>query len=240
MKQCARCREWKPHAAFAYRSRSRDRLQPYCRLCNHLFHLAHYAGNRAAMQSMLDERREWQRAINRRLVGKYLRDHPCVDCGITDPIVLEFDHVRGTKVKSVGAMVLAPVATETLRREIDKCVVRCANCHRRRTARTWPYSLRLPSGQETNGAPSERRWSTAVIVAQLVRAPDCGSGGRGFKSPQSPHAPVAQSVEQWPFKPFVAGSSPAGRTKVPLGRRDVLTGRRRAGTLSIVAPLAQW
>ena len=26
-----------------------------------------------------------------------------------------------------------------------------------------------------------------VGVAQLVRAPDCGSGGRGFKSPRSPH-----------------------------------------------------
>ncbi len=26
-----------------------------------------------------------------------------------------------------------------------------------------------------------------VAVAQLVRAPDCGSGGRGFNSPQPPH-----------------------------------------------------
>ena len=25
-----------------------------------------------------------------------------------------------------------------------------------------------------------------VVVAQLVRAPDCGSGGRGFKSPHPP------------------------------------------------------
>ena len=27
-----------------------------------------------------------------------------------------------------------------------------------------------------------------VGVAQLVRAPGCGPGGRGFKSPHSPHA----------------------------------------------------
>ena len=26
-----------------------------------------------------------------------------------------------------------------------------------------------------------------VIVAQLVRAPDCGSGGRGFETHHSPH-----------------------------------------------------
>jgi hypothetical protein len=28
-----------------------------------------------------------------------------------------------------------------------------------------------------------------VIVAQLVRAPDCGSGGRGFEPHQSPKPP---------------------------------------------------
>ncbi len=31
-----------------------------------------------------------------------------------------------------------------------------------------------------------------VGIAQLVRAPDCGSGGRGFKSHYLPFAPVAQ------------------------------------------------
>ncbi len=31
-----------------------------------------------------------------------------------------------------------------------------------------------------------------VAVAQVVRAPDCGSGGRGFKSPQSPLPNVIQ------------------------------------------------
>ncbi|CAN0540308.1 unnamed protein product, partial [Laminaria digitata] len=30
----------------------------------------------------------------------------------------------------------------------------------------------------------------AVAVAQLVRAPGCGPGGRGFKSPQPPHYPI--------------------------------------------------
>ena len=30
-----------------------------------------------------------------------------------------------------------------------------------------------------------------VVVAQLVRAPGCGPGGRGFKSPQPPHSPLS-------------------------------------------------
>jgi hypothetical protein len=35
-----------------------------------------------------------------------------------------------------------------------------------------------------------------VIVAQLVRASDCGSEGRGFESRLSPSAAIAQSVER--------------------------------------------
>ncbi len=34
-----------------------------------------------------------------------------------------------------------------------------------------------------------------VAVAQLVRAPDCDSGGRGFKSPRSPHQPI--NLDLW-------------------------------------------
>ena len=34
-----------------------------------------------------------------------------------------------------------------------------------------------------------------VGVAQLVRAPDCGSGGRGFESPHSPHISAAAASD---------------------------------------------
>ncbi len=34
---------------------------------------------------------------------------------------------------------------------------------------------------------NEWHFEFLVVVAQLVRAPGCGSGGRGFKSHQSPH-----------------------------------------------------
>ena len=47
-----------------------------------------------------------------------------------------------------------------------------------------------------------------VGVAQLVRAPDCGSGGRGFKSHYPPVEPLAQSVEHLTFNQRVLGSSP--------------------------------
>ena len=42
------------------------------------------------------------------------------------------------------------------------------------------------AGVEETGPRAYIRGSSTVAVAQLVRAPDCGSGGRGFKSHQPP------------------------------------------------------
>lgn len=68
------------------------------------------------------------------IVVKYLKDHPCVDCGEDDVIVLEFDHVRGEKVNHVSTMIHSTRSIEQIFDEIAKCEVVCANCHKRRTA----------------------------------------------------------------------------------------------------------
>lgn len=70
---------------------------------------------------------------NKTHVLNYLSKHPCVDCGESDPIVLEFDHVRGTKEADISNMVQRGLSLVKIDSEIDKCDVRCANCHRRVT-----------------------------------------------------------------------------------------------------------
>ena len=51
------------------------------------------------------------------------------------------------------------------------------------------------------------------LVAQLVRAPPCHGGGRGFESHPGRHfASVAQLVEQRTENPCVPGSIPGGTT----------------------------
>ena len=63
----------------------------------------------------------------------YLERHPCVDCGCDDLCVLDFDHV-GSKADNVLILARRPVSLMRLEAEIAQCQVRCANCHRRRTA----------------------------------------------------------------------------------------------------------
>ena len=89
------------------------------------------------------ERNKGYIARNAQHVWDYLLAHPCVDCGETDPIVLEFDHVRGEKVFALSNMVQRQFSLAKLDAEIAKCEVRCANCHKRKTAREqgWHASI---------------------------------------------------------------------------------------------------
>ena len=77
------------------------------------------------------------------LVVEYLQAHPCLDCGKTDSVVLEFDHLRD-KLEHVSVLVSQGASAAKLVREIEKCEVVCVNRYRRRTARrsgTWRYRL---------------------------------------------------------------------------------------------------
>jgi hypothetical protein len=54
-------------------------------------------------------------------------------------MVLEFDHVRGVKVRNISEMVRGKFSWRRILEEIEKCEVRCANCHRRKTARDFKW-----------------------------------------------------------------------------------------------------
>ncbi len=113
-KICCRCGQKKPITDFYLKSRSGTNRHPYCRDC---------AANAP------------ERVRAKEFVYNYLMSHPCVDCGESDPIVLEFDHVQGKKTNDVGVLVSRGKPLNIIQNEIEKCEVRCGNCHRRKTAR---------------------------------------------------------------------------------------------------------
>lgn len=65
---------------------------------------------------------------------EYLLQKACVDCGEKDPIVLEFDHLdRKNKTRQISRFLSGHYSWKKIKVEIEKCEIRCANCHRRKT-----------------------------------------------------------------------------------------------------------
>ena len=73
-------------------------------------------------------------ARNLRFVYSILEACPCVDCGEQDIRVLDFDH-REPKERAVSKLAMNGYGYAALKREVAKCEIRCANCHRRRHRR---------------------------------------------------------------------------------------------------------
>lgn len=94
-----------------------------------------YQRNKEVHKANASARRAAIAAQNRLELVLYLGKHPCVDCGETDIIVLQFDHVRGKKRGNISEMISGGFPWKTILSEIEKCEVRCANDHLRRTAK---------------------------------------------------------------------------------------------------------
>lgn len=75
-----------------------------------------------------------RRKVRNRATIQQIREQPCMDCGLVEPNIMDFDHVpeRGLKLFDIGGALEKTTKTKFLA-ETVKCDVVCPNCHRRRT-----------------------------------------------------------------------------------------------------------
>lgn len=74
-----------------------------------------------------------KRSKLRRYVQQIKQENPCTDCGENYPYyVMDFDHL-GDKSFDISRLHGKVSTIEGLQKEIDKCELVCANCHRFRT-----------------------------------------------------------------------------------------------------------
>ena len=73
-----------------------------------------------------------QYAIDKaKFVDEYKQKHGCYFCKETDPIVLDFHHLDDeTKEYSISRKT-RHYSISRLKKEIEKCIVVCSNCHRK-------------------------------------------------------------------------------------------------------------
>ena len=152
LKQCVDCERRLLLEEFYNQKSSRDGKQRYCKECHDL-------RNRRTHQ------------LKRKFLVEYLSQKGCSECPEKDPVTLEFDHVSGSKLLCVSTMISAGFSLKRIKEEIEKCVVRCANCHRRKTAKEqgWYdfYALAAPTPPR-HGLRAQRPGLSRVVVYQQV------------------------------------------------------------------------
>lgn len=91
------------------------------------------------IHAALLRRMEQGRDRAREFVNAIKVANPCVDCGEYFPAVcMDFDHlVAGEKELNVSVMVGRASSLKRIAREIEKCDLVCACCHRVRTRYRW-------------------------------------------------------------------------------------------------------
>jgi len=141
MQTCTQCGENKESEAFGFRNKASERRHRKCKTCVAAYGKLHYTANRTTYVARNNRRSRSQTLVLKEKVWEHLLAHPCSDCGIADPVALEFDHDDpAAKLKTIYKLIHQAYSWEAVAAEIAKCHVRCANCHRRRTAAqfAWP------------------------------------------------------------------------------------------------------
>lgn len=113
-----------------------SQLASYCRECQREYGRADYIKNKAAYVAKAKRNGDRYKLEMYEWLLAFFKTHSCIDCGEKDPVVLDFDHRNGAeKEAEVFVLVSRLKRYEAAKREIEKCDVRCANCHRRKTAK---------------------------------------------------------------------------------------------------------
>ena len=113
--------------------------------------IAYHCGPGQKIKS--DVRQTERRTKARQYIQKYKTEHNvCADCKESYPYwILEFDHIRD-KDFTIGKQGREK-DIETLKNEIAKCEIVCANCHKNRT-----FTRALTRGQNIDKEQIENTW----------------------------------------------------------------------------------
>jgi L-lysine 2,3-aminomutase len=136
------CNEAKDDLDFSVKRTSSDGTvlarQSRCKECMKMLMKKHYTSNKDYYKA----KARTHDSNHYEIFLEILKTKSCVDCGETDPVVLDFDHT-GDKVMSIAHMLQKRLSWTTILAEMEKCEVRCANCHRRKTAKqlNWKRAL---------------------------------------------------------------------------------------------------
>jgi 5-methylcytosine-specific restriction endonuclease McrA len=131
-KTCRVCGLVKPLSDYGKRSRTKDGHESFCKDCGRTAYQRYYKEGAERYRKRITKNRDrYRKAIDDEKVGKF-----CMKCGEDDPVCLDFHHLYDKKL-TISEMRNRLVSLDVIRAEMAKCVLLCANCHRKLHAGRW-------------------------------------------------------------------------------------------------------
>ncbi|PTL58922.1 hypothetical protein [Paraconexibacter algicola] len=212
VRRCSRCATHLPEECFGRTTRG---FQGWCRACFRAHARARGPAHREQVARSARRRREVAQAWIRR----HLAEHHCRDCGESDLVVLEFDHVDG-KSANVGDLVGRGARLDRIIAEAERCEVVCVNCHRNRTATRAGWVRAMPDWRrhlEAKGTRRARNLLHALSHLDGTGCLDCGS--RSLVALDFDHRPG--TVKRRSVMQLAAGGCALATLQVEIAKCDV-------------------
>ena len=140
MEKCTTCKKEKIIDEFNFKIKALGVRHHQCKECTRLFVKNHYNSNKSYYLKKTQKRNSKIKSEVHDYLKQYFLKNPCIDCGESDITVLEFDHTgKIPKFKAVSSLMRYGFPLSKIKEEINRCEVRCANCHRRKTAKEFKW-----------------------------------------------------------------------------------------------------
>ena len=127
MKQCSKCKEQKYKEEFKKNKGTKDGLHYYCKQCSREYQNSRYQKHYKEKEL---KRTKDRRQRNRDMIQEIKSQSGCQKCNENDPACLDFHHLDPEEKEYVISE-MTGWGRQTILNEIAKCIVVCANCHRK-------------------------------------------------------------------------------------------------------------
>lgn len=128
MKVCGHCKEDKEEVEFNFKDKTKGTRNTICKSCMKISRQADYQNKKERYL----ERINGNKVKNREWFVEYKKTLECIKCGENHPACIDFHHRDpNEKEGTVSSLAGQTYSIERTKKEIAKCDVLCANCHRK-------------------------------------------------------------------------------------------------------------
>lgn len=125
-KYCPKCKDTREIKHFAINKSKKDGLSGICKDCKNEINKEYYSKNKEKLKQSIKENKD----RIKELFSEYRKTQSCKKCGDNRWYVLDFHHIDPTqKEDEISVMVHNACSFESIKKEIDKCIPLCRNCH---------------------------------------------------------------------------------------------------------------